>query len=128
MMRVVSETRTVYRGAAVAQRKWKLTRHAAYVAVAKAMIANRCNAMDLKIEEAWGAECDEAKGWVPGPYTCGTGVEENKTPCRFHKQYPSRPCGTYGEEVEGGGMEYYAKVRDRLVRFLKFLDAREDSP
>jgi len=117
---VTATTRTVYRGTRAARDKWKLTRHAAYVAVAKGMIAARCKAMNDVITESWLAQCDAAEVWVEGPHTCGAELNGKVAyRCRYHTVYEWRAP----DDPVGGGMEYYAKVRDRLTRFLKFVDA-----
>lgn len=103
-MHVRVETRKVY----VSVRGAKFTKHAAYVGAAKALIAKACR----EVCDAMGFDCWRA--------------EDPK--CRFHKRHEASAVylghGEWSEE--GGGMEYYAKVLPRLVRFLKFVDARGD--
>lgn len=100
------ETRKVY----VSPRGTKLTKHSAYIAAAKVLIANRCAALDAKAPEM--EICRKE-----GPYQC-----------RFHRRHTGPvevDYGDYWTTVEGDiGMAHYCKVLPRLVRFLKFVDAR----
>jgi hypothetical protein len=112
---VTAETRTVYRSA----RGTKLTRHAAYVAAAKALIADRCKARNDAIEAAHtatDAQGETVVSWeTVNAKSCDkSGPEESR--CRFH---------TWPESEDGYSdppVSYYRRVLDRLVPFLKYVD------
>lgn len=101
---VTAEVRTVYRSV----RGCKLTRHAAYIAAAKALIAKGC-------EAEWHNRFQASGG------NTGLCDKEGKYQCRFHKIAPLRPDDP---DDPGGTMEHYRRVLPRLVRFLKFVDGR----
>jgi len=93
------ETRRVF----VSPRGARLTKHAAYVHAAKALIAAKCQ--------------------------CESEPEVNyHATCRFHE-----PCCTDREGNYGQGcghehyMPHYVRVRRRLIGFLKFIDARHSA-
>jgi hypothetical protein len=97
---VRSEMRRVYRSA----RGCKLTKHAAYIAAAKQLIADRCAAMDQARDDA---------------EICAKGSAYQ---CRFHKRYEPESYDYEGQPEGPTGMAYYVRVLPRLVRFLKFVD------
>lgn len=99
-MHVRVETRKVY----VSARGPKLTRHAAYVAAAKKMIADRCARWND--ERALSEWCNR----------------HGAHRCRLHAR--SEKLAPDGEPIEAG-MLYYVRVKSRLVRFLKFVDRRQ---
>lgn len=105
---VTSEVRTVYRSV----RGCKLTKHAAYIAAAKALIADACH-------EDWGLRMENRVDGGLYPPSCD---KHGEYQCRFHKLSP--PVHEATDDPDGGGMDYYVKVLPRLVRFLKFVDAR----
>ena len=101
------ETRKVY----VSARGTKLTKHAAYIAAAKKLIAARCDCRRPGLchpEQAEPCDCDAHT-------------------CRFHEQHTQTVdmtgMGHFAEEPIG--MVHYRRVLTRLVRFLKFVDARQ---
>lgn len=105
---VTVETRRVYRSA----RGCKLTRHAAYIAAAKQLIADWC--------ADWSAtRCAKVEGYA----WC---TEDN--PCRFHKRYEAESYDYEGQPIGEVGMAYYTRVLPRLVRFLKYVDSRLATP
>lgn len=112
MPHVTAEVRTVYRSA----RGVKLTKHAAYIAAAKKLIADRCAAWDEARENAWAER--NAAALAPcrkeGPYTC-----------RIHTFTKYEQIGP--EDFTEGGMLYYRRLLPRLVRFLKYVDGRRDA-
>ncbi len=114
---VTAETRTVYRSA----RGVKLTKHAAYIAAAKKLIADRCAGWDEARLAAVTADDHEGDPVVAESYygCAKTGPYQ----CRFHTVTP--PTQSYPDyEPTGGGMLYYVRVLPRLVRFLKYVDGR----
>ena len=124
-LHVRTETRTVY----VSARGAKLTKHAAYVAAAKKMIADRCRAEnDAREADAFRlglTDAQIARGWEPC-FAGGASYEGSSYKCRFHER--DSAFRQVGDEVEPHeidlGMTYYVKVKNRLIDFLKFIDAR----
>ena len=112
---VTTEVRTVYRSA----RGVKLTKHAAYIAAAKKLIADRC--------DEWNARRVELERLAPatGLHTdddleqCSKGSSYK---CRIHTR--SGPDSLREDDGEGLGLEYYNRLLPRLVRFLKYVDRR----
>lgn len=102
---VTVETRRVYRSV----RGCKLTRHAAYVGAAKELIAQACS----KWSEASFGKDEYGFAWC-----------DAENPCRFHRKHECEEYSYDGEPIGDVGMTYYAKVKPRLVRFLKFVDSR----
>lgn len=120
MAHVVAEVRTVYRSA----RGVKLTKHAAYIAAAKKMIADRCAAWnELRMRGARGDSVSRDSE------PCCQGSTHK---CRFHT-WPEHEAEViyHPEGVEHRRVRdevpYYRRVLDRLVRFLKHVDARESA-
>jgi hypothetical protein len=113
---VRSELRRVYFGG----EKHKLTRHAAYVAAAKRMIALACAAVSEKRTARWLAECEAAQDWghTRQPERCDKG---SAFKCRFHEQHDSE-LDYDGQPLGPVGMVHYVRVLPRLVRFLKYVD------
>lgn len=110
MAHVVVETRRVYRSA----RGCKLTKHAAYIAAAKHLIAKACD-----------CHRGDSQPCIEGQY-CDCDSET----CRFHER-DIRLVSNFPDhepiEVDNGPV-YYLRVLPRLVRFLKFVDSRETKP
>lgn len=101
--------RTEMRRVWISARGARLTKHAAYVAAAKHLIALKC-------------ECEHGEQCIPDGHPCTC----NDVVCRFHEKHTrfvSDFPNVEPKEVDDG-MVYYVRVRDRLVRFLKFVDAR----
>jgi hypothetical protein len=121
-LHVTTETRTVYRSV----RGAKLTRHAAYIAAAKALIAARCAKWNDEREDGYTSTDHNGNRVVSenaNAQPCST-VSDYK--CRFHSKHyrivDMTGQGHMAEEPQG--MLHYRRVLDRLVRFLKYVDAK----
>lgn len=115
MAHVTVETRRVYRSA----RGCKLTKHAAYIAAAKHLIAQKCALLTLRYNEARAADGLPDDGW-----DCD---KEGRFQCVFHARHERflQNGDSADFYVEDAGPVYYLRVLPRLVRFLKFVDQRE---
>jgi hypothetical protein len=114
-LHVTVEMRPVYRSV----RGTKLTKHAAYIGAAKALIADRCSLLTQK-------ECAIRPPVIVDGEEFGAAVFcERKGPwsCRFHYE-TGATCAWDGEPNDDGGMRYYMRVLPRLVRYLKFVDSK----
>ena len=95
------EMRKVY----VSARGAKLTKHAAYIHAAKDLIAKAC-------------KCERAE------YNA-TGCTYPGSTCIYHEKTTVADSGD-GCGPDGERMVYYDRVRKRLIRFLKYVDKRND--
>jgi hypothetical protein len=97
MAHVRSEMRRVY----VSARGARLTKHAAYIGAAKALLKKAC--------------------------TCEYDETNYVSTCRFHERDTRWVSNFPNSEPieEDHGLVYYHRVMPRLVRFLKFVDAHE---
>ena len=118
---VTAEVRTVYRSA----RGVKLTKHAAYIAAAKKLIADRCSRWDDEREAAVTATDHNGDTVVSeGYWPC---TKDGPYHCRFHTWPVTDTVYVgHGEYIERTVPEvaYYRRVLDRLVRFLKYVDGK----
>lgn len=116
-LHVRTETRKVY----VSARGTKLTKHAAYIAAAKELVARRCAAIARKRMNAIPPEQLEENGFE---FCDKNGAYQ----CRFHRKHTGPvevDYDGYSGTVEGDiGMAYYCRVLPRLVRFLKYVDRK----
>jgi hypothetical protein len=122
-LHVRTETRKVY----VSARGTKLTKHAAYIAAAKKLIADRCMRWNTEREAAvTSTDCNGATVVSESFEECDRHSEYK---CRFHAIVEMR-FDHEGQPVDDSGrMAYWHRVLPRLVRFLKYVDrARTGAP
>jgi hypothetical protein len=119
MSHVTVEMRPVYRSV----RGTKLTKHAAYIGAAKGLIANGCAKATEKARAKLPAEVVDGEEFEAVLFC----ERHGKWSCRFH-HHTNPTCAWDGEPRDDGGMRYYLRVLPRLVRYLKFVDAKEPTP
>ncbi len=97
-----------------------MNKHAAYVRAAKQMLAAKCDCKVVgeltPLERADRLVLDDGRGW----YNAEDLSEQ--IPCRFHT--PTTRHNHEDGSPEGPYFPHYTKVKKRLIRFLKFSDAR----